>query len=127
MSATLQAGIQEVIVRCYNLGLIVTSTTCDGTAHNIKTMAILGAQLTNGNLQPFFNHPCDSSLRVGVFLDPCHMFKLFRDLLHKYQILKWPGHGMIKWNYIKQLNDLQESHGLVLANKVSKMVHVFSF
>ena len=55
VSATLQAGIiREIIVRCYNLGLIATSTMYDGTTHNIKTMAILGAQLTNGKSTTIF-------------------------------------------------------------------------
>lgn len=119
VSATLQAGIiREVIVQCHSFGLLVTSVTCDGTGHNLKTMNILGAQITSSNLKPFFDHPCDSSLRIGVFLDPCHMFKLIRNLLHKYQVLKWSDCGMIRWDFIKKLNDLQESHGLVLANKV---------
>ncbi len=29
--------------------------------------------------RPFFEHPCDPSLRVHVFLDPVHMIKLVRN------------------------------------------------
>jgi hypothetical protein len=124
VTASLQAGIiREIIVQCHSFGLRIVSVTCDGTNHNLKTVNILGATLLSAHneptMQPFFPHPSDAKLSVGVFLDPCHMFKLIRNLLHKYQILKWPGHGMIKWEYIKQLNKLQESHKLLLANKVS--------
>ena len=127
VTASLQAGIiREIIVQCHGFGLRIISVTCDGTNHNLQTVKNLGATLlstehTESTMQPFFLHPCDASLRIGVYLDPCHMFKLIRNLLHKYHFLKWPGHGMIKWEYIKKLNNLQESHQLLLANKVSEI------
>ena len=101
ISASLQAGIiRETIVQCYAFGLRVTSVTCDGTSHNIKTMELLGASLRAGEeLRAFFKHPSNDDLSVGVFLDPPHMIKLFRNMLHKFKAVKWPGRGLIKWEF----------------------------
>ena len=52
-------------------------------------------------------------------LDNCHMFKLIRNMLAKYQIIRngLTG-GIIKWDYINKLHNLQQEEGLRLANKL---------
>ena len=119
--AALQAGIIcGTIMMCYEFGLCVMSVTCNGTGHNLKTMNLLGASLQAGaELHAFFDHLCNSDLSIGVFLDPPHMIKLFRNMLHKFKVIKWPGHGLIKWEFFEKLNVLQEKHQLLLASKLT--------
>ena len=58
----------------------------------------LGADLKPSNIQSFFNHPADSSLKVYVVLDACHMLKLVRNTFGSYGILKDAENKKINWN-----------------------------
>ena len=72
-------------------------------------------------LKCYFRHPVDEvTYSVSFYLDPPHMFKLLRNTLQKYKVLHWPGHGLVKWEYIEKLHQLQQIHGLRAAgNKLT--------
>ena len=55
--------------RLYDVGVKVASFTCDGPASNFAMLRTLGANLDVGSLDPSFQHPCDHSTKVHVFLD----------------------------------------------------------
>jgi DNA transposase THAP9 len=112
----------NIIIQCLlklnDVGVKVYSTTCDGPSCNFSMMNALGAKLDPYNLQAWFPHPADSSVKVGVILDACHMLKLLRNCLDNYQILRDGKLRQIKWSYIEELDKLQEKEGLRLANKL---------
>ena len=48
------------------------------------------------------------------------MYKLIRNTLSQYCVLKWDKVGLVKWEHIEKLNDLQKTHGgHKLGNKIS--------
>ena len=74
--ANLVTGCLE---KLHDVGVKVISFTCDGPASHFAMLRILGANLDVGSLDPSFQHPCDHSAKVHVFLDVCHMLKLVRN------------------------------------------------
>ena len=121
ITASLQAGIvRDTIIQCQTFNLRVLSVTCNGTEHKIKSTKLLGASFSKDQLQPYFEHPAHPGTSVYLFLDPPHMIKLIRNLLHKFKAVKRPGRGVIRWEMLKRLHNLQETHQLQLANKVTK-------
>jgi hypothetical protein len=86
-------------------------------------MQALGANLNATDMQSWFPHPADPSLRVQIILDACHMLKLMRNCLASYGILKDSNGAKINWNYVEQLHKLQEFEGLRLGNKL-KTAHI---
>ena len=101
----------------------MSSITCDGPSCNFAMMETLGTQLEPPNMKSWFPHPADSSIRVIVILDVCHMLKLMRNCLASYGVLKDDQNNTIKWNYIEHLHNLQNSAGLRLGNKL-KDAHI---
>ena len=53
-------------------------------------------------------------------LDACHRIKLIRNALGDTGEFIEDKGDSIKWNYIKNLHELQETEGLNLANKLRK-------
>ena len=78
----------------------------------------LGAHLDVGSLDPSFQHPCDHSDKVHVFLDVCHMLQLVRNTFADGGILYDEVGNAIRWKYLLDLHTLQEEEGLRLANKL---------
>ncbi len=64
-----------------------------------------------------FKHP---TLGYDVFamLDPCHMLKLARKTLASLGSIFAQNEG-IHWKFFKHLNEVQENHGMKLANKLT--------
>ncbi len=63
-------------------------------------------------------HPTTGE-EVFIVLDPCHMLKLARNALaHLGTIVDGEG-NTIRWQYIEELQKLQELEGLNLGNKLS--------
>ena len=69
-------------------------------------------------MNPSFQHPSNPSVRVHLILDMCHMLKLLRNSFADIGVLKSSSGQYIKWQYISELNKLQESEGLRLGNKL---------
>ncbi len=65
-------------------------------------MKLLGAQLLPDSLQAYFQHPCHPT---------------------DWEVVKDKDGNAIKWHYVVQLHELQESEGLHLANKL-RQAHV---
>ena len=56
---------------------------------------------------------------VFIILDICHMLKLMRNTLGDGGILVDADGQKIRWQYLVELNKLQQEEGLHLANKLS--------
>ena len=115
--------VQQCLCKLADIGILIESITCDGPSCHVTMLETLGATMKLPDLIPSFPHPSNSSHRVSVFLDICHMLKLMRNTLASYGILKDAEGNPIKWEYIKELNTLQETEGLRLGNKL-KNAHI---
>lgn len=111
--------LKECIIRLHSINVDVASVTCDGTIHNITALEILGATISINKSKPFFKHPSNESRTVSVILDPPHMIKLVRNAWASLKIIEWKGKGQADWNYVERLVELQNAHGLMLANKLT--------
>ena len=109
---------KECITKLHEVGVKVVSFTCDGPTSHQSMLKILGARLLPDNLQAFFPHPCDPSAKIYVFLDACHMIKLVRNTMSDWRTLQDKDGKVINWQFLVQLQELQESEGLRLANKL---------
>ena len=114
---------KECIIKLHEVGVKVVSFTCDGPSSHQSMLKLLGAQLLLGSLQAYFQHPCDLKAKIYIMLDACHMIKLVRNTLSDWKVLKDKDGNAIKWQYVVQLHELQESEGLHLANKL-RQAHV---
>ena len=104
--------------KLHDVGVKVVSLTCDGPAANLSMMKALGVTLSVDALNPSFKHPSDPSCNIHVFLDVCHMLKLVRNTLGDLKILYDPDGNIVKWQYLEELHNLQDTEGLHLANKL---------
>ena len=109
---------KECITKLHDVGVKVVSFTCDGPSSHQSMLTTLGVHLSSDNLQSYFVHPCDPKAKIYIFLDACHMIKLVRNTFSDYKVLKDKGGNTIKWQFMEELNKLQESEGLHLANKL---------
>lgn len=110
--------IEQCLCKLADIGIWISSLTCDGPSCHLTMLNTLGASMTMPDLQPSFPHPQKPEHQVSVCLDICHMLKLMRNALASYKVFK-DGHGnSIKWEFIKELHKLQEDEGLTLGNKL---------
>ena len=114
--------VKICIERLSDAGIKVISLTCDGPSCHFSMMSHLGASLKIPNLKPYFPHPkADNEHdKVYTLLDVCHMLKLIRNCLSACGILLDNENKEIRWKYLEDLQELQESEGLLLANKLKK-------
>lgn len=111
----------ELMLHCLekltDLGFKIHALTMDGHATNIGMCTKLGACMKIDRLAPWFtSHEADQ--QTNILLDPCHMIKLLRNTFQHFGVIISPN-GVIMWNYIKDLQSLQEDLGLKLANKLT--------
>ncbi len=90
---------------------------------HLAMLRALGANMTPPQLHPYFTHPLDKTKRVYIFLDVCHMLKLIRNTLGDHKIFVDGDGQKICWEYITELQKLQDAEGLRLGNKL-KEVHI---
>ncbi|KAK6167116.1 hypothetical protein SNE40_021216 [Patella caerulea] len=124
LSKGLQAEVQaELLVGCIEklseCGFVIHSVTMDGHASNISMCHLLGCNFEyhQQDPKPFFQLPGITN-RIWVVMDACHMVKLIRNALEAYGTLM-SAKGAIKWDHIRQLNEVQEEIGLRLGNRLS--------
>ena len=110
--------ITSCLEKLYDVSIKVSSFTCDGPASHSAMLRTLGANLDVGSLDPSFQHPCDHSAKVHVYLDRCHMLTLVRNTFADGGILYDEVGNAIRWKYLSDLRTLQEEEGLRLANKL---------
>lgn len=98
-------------------GMLIIALTCDGLSSNLTMLQSLGCSFSIGALQTSFKHP-SSDTDVHIFMDPSHMLKLVRNILVNVKELCDGNGDVIKWQYFKELHELQEAEALHLVNKV---------
>ena len=111
------------IKKLHDAGVSVVSLTCDGPSCHFTMMNELGACLDPNNLKAYFPHPLEPNKKIHVLLDICHMLKLVRNTLGQGGILMDKDGSKIYWNFIVELQKLQDKEGLRLENKL-KAAHV---
>ena len=111
--------ITVCIQRLSDIGVKVVSLTCDGPSCHFSMLSDLGASLSPTQMVPYFAHPSNNNEKVYVFLDVCHMLKLVRNTLAQSGIIVDSNNGRIQWQYLVNLQKLQEKEGLRLANKLT--------
>lgn len=110
--------VSQAILILHDLGGNVISVTFDGTSTNFAAAEILGANILKPlELKPYFNNPADETSKVYIVPDACHMVKLLRNVFADLTLIDRNG-KYINWFYIQNLNSLQNSEGLTLANKL---------
>ena len=116
--------VKTCFEKLHESGVKVVSLICDGPSVNLATLKALGVKLVPGQLTTYFIHPSTPSCRVHVFLDVCHMLKLVRNTLGDLKFLHDKNGNLIQWQYLVNLHHLQESQGLLLANKL-RSAHIY--
>lgn len=95
----------------------IVSLTFDGHKSNIGMCKLLGASFELENFTPWF-----TSLKgniIYILLDIVHMMKLLRNNLEAKKIF-FDGNGeSIKWSYFSELNNIQNSEGVHLGNRLT--------
>ena len=124
-SSAVQAQlIKDCIGLLYEQGLNVIGVVFDGCYTNQSTAKLLGCVMKVSEVKTWFSHPQVPHLKIHVIFDVCHMMKLMRNLLGDYNVICHEGKNgqlyPIKWQYIENLNNLQEDLGLSFANKLRK-------
>ena len=109
---------KECITKLHEVGVKVVSFTCDGPTSHQSMLKLLGAKLSPDNLQAYFQHPCDPEAKIYIFVDACHMIKLVTNTISDWKVLQDQNGNQIKWEFVIRLQELQESEGLHLANKL---------
>ena len=93
--------LKELLEKCQQKKINVSSVTFDGDKSNQATCKNLGANFNANdekNFKPYFDHPVTKK-PVYVFFDACHMLKLVRN----YFASKGPFYSkkdpkyMVKW------------------------------
>ena len=79
--------IKQCLLKLHDVGVRIPTVTCDGPSCNFAMLEALGADLQPPNVRPYFDHPADSSLKVYVVLEACHMLKLVRNAWGSYGII----------------------------------------
>lgn len=102
--------LSDVKVKCH-------SVTFDGAAVNLAMSRKLGCKFANLS-KLWLDHP-HTKEKIFIFLNPCHMVKLIRNALRTIKVIKTEK-GLIKWDYIEILQQMQEKEGLRLGNKLTK-------
>lgn len=112
--------INICLAKCHDAGIKVVSLTFDGHPTNISAMELLGCRVKDPkNMKTTFKHP-SSDHEVAVFLDPCHMIKLIRNHWEDKSQFLDEQKNVVDWNYLVLLNDLQDTEGLNIANKLTR-------
>ena len=121
----LKTVLEVAITKLTDCGLNVVCITMDGATSNVEAFNELGAEVRNdvGKLKVTISHPLDSCKQINIMLDPPHMMKLGRNALHKYKCFR-SALGIIQWQHLGDLHNLQEKEGLRLSPKLSsKHIH----
>lgn len=118
LSATEKANlVKGCLSMIDSIGVIITSLTFDGTKTNLSMAQHLGANFSPNNLKTYFLHP-QTKEKVFCILDACHMIKLIRNAFGDWGVLFDSEGNSIKWEYVKQLVDIQDKLGLHVATKI---------
>ena len=118
----ISGGTQAQIVRdaislVTEAGHSVIAVVCDGNYSNQATATALGCDFSDPtNIKSHFTNPVTQE-NVFFCFDACHLMKNIRNCLGDHRTILW-GEQEINWQYICELNHIQQKDNLVLANKL---------
>lgn len=115
--------IEEALIRLDDIGIEITSVTCDGPSAHFSMFRALGCVISDpssADFKPYFIHPNNQNKKVYAILDICHMLKLIRNGLASLKVILDPDGNEVNWNFIEKLHAVQQNETLILANKLSK-------
>ena len=115
--------IKVSIKKLHDVGIDIISLICDGPSCHFAMLNALGVELKVPYIQPYFLNPLDKEKKIYVFLDVCHMLKLIRNTLGDSGTLHDKDGNTISWQYLVELQKLQEKESLRLGNKL-KLSHI---
>ena len=76
------------------------------------------------DMKTLLQHPQAPNSKIYVIFNVCHLIKLMRNLLGDYKVICHQDRSgqrhAIRWQYIENLNNLQEDMGFSFANKLKK-------
>ena len=116
------AMVNNTLTKMHEIGVKVTSITCDGAASNQSMFTELGAVILPEQMQSYFYHPVNKNQKVYVILDVCHMLKLMRNTMASQVMINTNGEH-IKWEFIEKLHKLQQDSNLQAGNKL-RVAHI---
>lgn len=115
----------SLVTQCPTLvkecGIIVANVTFDGCPANFSMASKLGCILKLQNLKTTFGED-----NISILPDPSHMCKLVRNTFGEKRKFIDSSNEIIDFKYVELLNDLQETEGLHLANKLRRK-HIMFF
>ena len=124
LSGAERANLVKVCIQYLSdVGVKVISLTCDGPSCHFSMLSALGATFKALDMVTYFPHPQDKKEKIYALLDVCHMLKLVRNTLAEGGILVDKDGGKILWQYLVDLQKLQQTEGLRLGTKL-KMAHI---
>lgn len=111
--------LKNILCTLYEKNLDVVSITFDGASSNISMCQELGAYLRTEieEIKPYFDHPIDKSKRIYIFYDVCHMIKLVRNIISKYDLTN-NENKTISWKFIQQLAFFKRQKNYILRLKL---------
>ena len=115
--------VKVCIQRLHDVSVKVISLSCDGPSCHFSTLSSLGETLKASSMIPCFPHPQDQNKKIYVLLDVCHMLKLVKNSLAEGGILIDKDGRRVQWQYLVELQRLQQAEGLRLGNKL-KIAHI---
>lgn len=112
---------RNLLTHLHSNSIDVCVLVCDGCGGNQSMLSSLGVYISYPLNTSFFPNPADESKKVYVLLDNCHMLNVVRNMLAQYKNTgnKLTG-GVISWDLIQKLHNLQRDEGLRLANKLKR-------
>lgn len=112
--------VRQALIKLKDVGVTITSLTCDGPSANFTMAKELGIDFSDINkIKSHFLHPSDNS-KIYMTFDPCHMLKLLRNNWAKCGSF-FNGDGKsIDFNYIQRLYQVQEKELFRFGTKLKK-------
>lgn len=109
--------LKEIIRAVSTFGIKITSITFDGLITNFSTCKELGASFELIDFRPYFVNEVDNNnTKIHIFLDPCHMLKLWRNTLGKHKTIVDGKGQQIKWIYFERLETYRVKNQFVTHN-----------
>ena len=110
--------VLSIVCSLYEIHVNVVALVMDGHTTNQKMVSLLGCSLEPEEIECTFSHPSDSSRKIYVLFDACHLLKNLRGAVHALQEIN-TSVGVVRWNDVVRLQQLQEPEGLYAENKLS--------
>ena len=111
----------SLLTHLHDNSINVCVLVCDGCGGNQSMLSTLGVRISYPLTTSFFPHPADGSKKVYVLLGNSHMLKLVRIVLAQYKSVRnGITGGIISWDFLQKLHNLQQDERLRLANKLKR-------